>query len=137
MSGSPSPLPHPPLDQRGLPTGYAFRPELEVTPRAVRQAMHAGPDALVVVDCRRPDEWAVARIEGAVLIPLSELERRADELEDDNGGRARPIVVYCHHGRRSLRATSMLRAVGFTDVRSMAGGIDLWSIDIDAAVPRY
>jgi rhodanese-related sulfurtransferase len=43
----------------------------------------------------------------------------------------------CHHGRRSLRAASILRNAGFTDVVSMAGGIDLWSIDIDPAVARY
>ena len=127
----------PPLDKQGLPAGYPFKPEWEVTPRQVRDTLQRGEEGPILVDCRRPDEWAVARIEGAVLIPLSELDRRADELEGDNGGRSRAVVVHCHHGQRSLRATSTLRAMGFTNVKSMAGGIDLWSVDIDPAVPRY
>ncbi len=47
------------------------------------------------------------------------------------------IVVYCHHGVRSLEVTLALRRAGFDDVRSLAGGIDAWSRMIDAAVPRY
>lgn len=126
-----------PLDQHGLPHGYPYKPEWEVTPRETHVAMRAESTRLVLLDCRRPDEHQVARIEGSVLIPLSELEKRADELEDDDGSRSQPIIVHCHHGQRSLRATSTLRALGFTNVRSMAGGIDLWSIDIDPRVPRY
>ena len=53
------------------------------------------------------------------------------------GGFEQPIVVYCHHGVRSLYVTVALRRLGFQDVRSLAGGIDLWSRDIDASVPRY
>ncbi len=125
------------LDQRGLPPGYPYKPEWEVTPREARDGLRAAGQPPLLLDCRRPEEFQVARIEGAVLIPLSELEKRADELEDDDGARTRPIVVHCHHGQRSLRAASMLRAMGFADVRSMAGGIDLWSIDVDPRVPRY
>jgi rhodanese-related sulfurtransferase len=139
MTGQPStPPPPPPLDARGLPVGYPFKPDWEVTPRDTRSAMRAGEaDRPVLLDCRRPDEWDRARIEGAVLIPMADVERRADELETDDGRRDRPIIVHCHHGARSLRVAATLRALGFTDVRSMAGGIDLWSIDIDPRVPRY
>lgn len=125
------------LDSRGLPHGYPFKAEWEVTPRETRGALSAKGVKPVLLDCRRPEEHQVARIDGSVLIPLSELDKRADELEDDDGSRSRPIIVHCHHGMRSLRATSTLRALGFTDVRSMAGGIDLWSIDVDPRVPRY
>jgi rhodanese-related sulfurtransferase len=130
------------LNEAGLPVGYPFRPEWEVTPRQVRQWLESGrvgkgEDRGVLLDCRRPDEWERSRIDGAMLIPMQEIERRADELEDDQRGRARMIVVYCHHGARSLRVAAALRAMGFADVRSMAGGIDLWSMDIDASVPRY
>ena len=96
-----------------------------------------GERAFLLLDCRRPEEFQAARIEGAVLIPLQELERRADELEGDEGGKDRPIIVHCHHGQRSLRAAAMLRAMGFANVKSMAGGIDLWSQDVDRGVARY
>ncbi len=134
------------LDVRGLPAGYPYRPEWEVTPREVRTvlaemrgdgAAWGGAVGAVLVDCRQPDEYQVCRIEGAVLIPLGELERRADELEDEESGRNRVVVVYCHAGRRSMKAATMLRALGFGRAVSMAGGIDLWSVDIDPRVPRY
>lgn len=131
------------LDARGLPLGYPFNPDWEITPRETKSLLKSAGDAgehgggFVLVDCRRPDEWQVARIEGAVLIPMSEIERRADELESEDGSRDRPIVVHCHHGARSLKVTAALRGMGFTNVRSMAGGIDLWSVDVDPSVKRY
>ena len=47
------------------------------------------------------------------------------------------IIVYCHHGVRSLKVTSLLRQHGFGSAVSMAGGIDRWSVEVDATVPRY
>lgn len=131
------PGPVPPLDGRGLPAGYAFKPEWEVTPRYTAERLRAGDPAFVLLDCRRPEEWQAARIDGAVLIPMGETQKRAEELEDDEGGREREIVVHCHHGVRSLRVAATLRALGFTNVKSMAGGIDVWSMDVDRGVPRY
>lgn len=131
-----TPPPNPPLDARGLPAGYAFKPDWEVTPRQVRQMLADGKP-FILLDCRRLDEHQVARIHGSTLMPLDTIEKRADELEDDSGARSTPIIVHCHHGVRSLRATAALRAMGFTDVKSMAGGIDLWSVDVDPGVPRY
>lgn len=68
---------------------------------------------------------------------MNEIERRADELESDDGRKDAPIIVHCHHGVRSMRVTATLRGLGFTNVRSMAGGIDLWSLDVDPRIPRY
>jgi rhodanese-related sulfurtransferase len=126
------------LDAQGLPVGYPFKPDWEITPRAVKRLLDGPPGSRpMVLDCRRPEEWQAARIEGATLLPMGEIERRADELESDDGTRNRPIIVHCHHGARSMRAAAALRAMGFTNVRSMAGGIDLWSADVDPTVPRY
>lgn len=88
--------------------------------------------SLHLLDVREPFEWEIARIEGARLIPLGELPARVRELD----GHAE-IVTYCHHGVRSRRAAEMLRAVGFPSVRSLAGGIESWSTDVDRGVPRY
>ncbi|MBX9735371.1 MAG: hypothetical protein K2X32_00460 [Phycisphaerales bacterium] len=141
---SPSPAkapqanPTPSLDARGLPLGYTFKPDWEVTPRDAANALQQ-PEAIrpLLVDCRRDDEWAFNRITGAVHMPLADLERRADDLADDQGRKTRPIIVQCHHGARSLRAAAALRALGFSDVKSLAGGIELWSLTIDPTVPRY
>lgn len=121
------------LDERGLPENYQFQEGWEITPRDTRDALKRS-DAPLLLDVRLPDEVETASVEGAVVIPLQELPSRLDELE---GSRDRRIITMCHHGRRSLRAASILRAAGFTDVVSMAGGIDLWAIDVDPAVPRY
>ena len=118
------------LDARGLPLGYPFRPDLEVTPRDVK----AGSDSVFLVDCRTPEEAAAARIAGAVLVPLDQLAGKAEWLADEAGDR--PIVVHCHMGGRSMKAALFLRGQGI-DAKSMAGGIDAWSLDIDPGVPRY
>jgi rhodanese-related sulfurtransferase len=140
MSGAPGPnVPSPsaPLDQRGLPAGYPFKPHWETTPRETRAALSDPASKPILLDCRRPEEWQAGHINGATHIPMSEIERRLDELETDDGERGTPIIVHCHHGARSLKVTAALRAHGFTNVQSMAGGIDLWSIDIDPGIPRY
>ncbi len=121
------------LDERGLPRGYPFNAEWEVTPREVAKLRQEDP-GLVLVDCRTRQERDLARIEGSLHIPMQELSRHMETLrehEDDM------VVVYCHHGSRSLKVAAALRNAGFTNVRSMAGGIGLWSADIDPSVPAY
>lgn len=122
-----------PLDERGLPHGYPLRPEWEVTPRQVRAMRQAG-EPMLLLDCRTPAEAELADLGADMLVPMQVLGQRLDELAPY---RHQKVVVYCHHGSRSLRVAAALRAQGFTDVTSMAGGIDLWSRDIDPSVPRY
>lgn len=124
------------LDEHGLPRGYPFRPDWEVSPRQAQEELRSAAPP-ILLDVRRDDEWDLVRLPGAVHIPLDQIERRADELEDDDGRRDRPVIIYCHHGRRSLRAAAALQALGFANVRSLAGGIDLWSQAVDAGVRRY
>ncbi len=121
------------LDSRGLPPNYQFQDDWEITPRDSRDALN-GANAPILLDVRLPDELETASVDGALAIPLQELPSRLDELDD---ARDKRIITMCHHGRRSLRAASILRNAGFTDVVSMAGGIDLWSIDIDPTIARY
>ncbi|MFW6058639.1 MAG: rhodanese-like domain-containing protein [Phycisphaeraceae bacterium] len=123
----------PNLDEHGLPEGYCFRPDWEVTPRQVR-AMRERDEHVVVVDCRTPAEAQTADLGADKLVPLQEAAQRLDELLPY---REEKIVVHCHHGGRSLQMAAMLRQQGFVDVTSMAGGIDLWSRDVDPSVPRY
>lgn len=111
----------------------AINPAWEVHPAEVKEWIDGSQDFLLL-DCRRQNEWDYCRLPGAVLIPLHELQQRADELESQ---KQRRIVVYCHHGRRSLTATDILRKHGFVNVHSMAGGIEAWSLIVDPQVRRY
>lgn len=120
------------LDDRGLPAGYPFHPDFEVTPREVRQMLAEG--RVCLIDCRTVQEASTARIEGAVLIPLNDLPAQIEDLADLAAGRE--VVFHCHMGGRSMKAALFLRTRG-VEARSMAGGIDLWSVDIDPSVPRY
>lgn len=86
-----------------------------------------------LLDVRFPDEHSYVALPGSVLIPLPELEERAEELEVFQG---RPVVVYCHHGVRSLHGAAYLRARGL-DAVSLQGGIDLYSLVVDPRLPRY
>ena len=83
------------------------------------------------LDVRRDEERATCSL-GGVHIPLHELEKRFEELPRDK----RPLIVYCHHGVRSLYATQFLKYHGY-DALSLAGGIDQWWVEIDPSVPRY
>jgi len=87
-----------------------------------------------LLDVRDDDEYAKARIDGSVLVPLSELEARLAELED---WRDRRIVAHCYKGTRSASACKLLLAAGFADVSNLIGGIDAWSLTVDPEVPRY
>ncbi|OLB47962.1 MAG: molybdenum cofactor biosynthesis protein MoeB [Gemmatimonadetes bacterium 13_2_20CM_2_65_7] len=89
-------------------------------------------DPDVLLDVREPREADIARIDGARLIPLRDLPRRLGELP----ARAE-IVTHCHHGQRSMQAREILKGAGFSNVRSLAGGIDAWALEVDPDVPRY
>ncbi len=106
---------------------------VEVAPARVREMMDDG-DPLLVIDCRQPDEYAVCHLPAAVLIPLARLPGDLLAREPDRDAR---IVVYCHHGMRSLRATRLMQAVGYRHVASMAGGVERWASDIDPTMARY
>lgn len=87
---------------------------------------------LVIVDVREPQEWEICHLDDARLIPLGELPERLNELDGHTS-----IVTHCHHGIRSMRALEILRAAGFSKVRSLAGGIDAWAREVDDSMARY
>ena len=106
--------------------------DYEINPESVRQMSQQG-EHFTLLDVREPWEFETARIEGAKLIPMGDVPSRAhQELDPEDH-----IVVYCHHGVRSLNVTAWLRQQGFEKAQSMAGGIDAWSRTVDAKVPVY
>lgn len=107
---------------------------LEIAPAEVKRRLDSGAK-LFLIDCREPFERAQSSIHGSELVPmravpaaLSQLQLRAAEA---------PLIVFCHHGVRSLNVVSWLRGQGLENCQSMSGGIDQWSVEIDPQVPRY
>ncbi len=94
----------------------------------------AGKEDFLLLDVRGPDEFKRGRLAGAVLIPVDELPDRVNEVE---AYRDRSVVVMCHLGGRSERACKQLLASGFQQVENLEGGIDAWSLTVDASVERY
>jgi rhodanese-related sulfurtransferase len=85
------------------------------------------------VDVREPWEFATAKIDGTILMPMGDVPSRAhQELDPDER-----LVVLCHLGQRSLNVAVWLRNQGFEQAQSLRGGIDAWSAAIDPSVPRY
>jgi sulfur-carrier protein adenylyltransferase/sulfurtransferase len=111
--------------------GRGTRDGWDVAPTQL-QAERQRNKNLLLLDVREPFEWDIVHLEGARLIPLGQLPSRLRELD----GHA-DIVTYCHHGMRSLQAVEILRAAGFSKVRSLAGGIDAWSAAVEPELPRY
>ncbi len=101
-----------------------------MSPGEVAQLLQTS-DAPLLLDVRERWEWSVAKIDGATLLPLSELQEKVETLD-----RGKPVVVYCHHGTRSGLAAEWLRSLGF-QATNLTGGIDLWSVEVDTAVARY
>jgi len=109
------------------PVDVAF----EISPRELA-ARRAVGEALTVVDVREEWEYAIAHLAGATLVPLSTLVNAERGIPRDG-----ELIVYCHHGVRSARAAEYLRSRGVAGARSLAGGIDRWSLEIDPTTPRY
>jgi len=107
--------------------------EIEIEPEAVAALQRTGTP-FRLIDCRELEEWDTARIAGAELLPLGEFSARHASVLTNPG---EPIVIHCHHGMRSAKATLFLRQKGYKNVWSMARGIEGWSLEVDPAVPRY
>ena len=105
---------------------------IEIDVQEVKRLLDA--QEIVLIDCREPDEWETARIDGAVLMPMSNWQAESGKLP---GVATKPLVVHCHHGGRSLRVTHWLRENGYPDARNMTGGIHAWSAQVDTNVPQY
>ncbi len=105
----------------------------EISPGELAKQMENG-QPIRLLDVRQPWENQLAKLAGSLLIPLNELPTRAGDVPNEAGVM---LVVYCHHGVRSLSAATYLERLGYPEVRSLAGGIDAWSCTVDPTVARY
>ncbi|MGD0588015.1 MAG: molybdopterin-synthase adenylyltransferase MoeB [Thermoplasmata archaeon] len=102
-----------------------------VEPEELRTELDSSEPPLVI-DVREPGEWAIAHLPHARLIPKGELVDRVDELT-----RASKLVLYCRTGKRSSEATRLLLDLGFSQVRTLHGGINAWAQRVDPSIPQY
>ena len=104
--------------------------DLEITPRETAELLKQGK--IKLLDVRTPEEYAIASVSGSVLVDQSLAQEIMQTWSKDTA-----IVTMCHHGMRSLDAAAYLRGHGFSNAKSMSGGIDAWALQIDSSVPRY
>lgn len=85
-----------------------------------------------LLDVREPWEVATASVSIAMCIPMAEVANRLDELDH-----SRPVAVLCRSGARSAQIAELLVNKGFAAVANISGGINAWSQQLDAGIPRY
>lgn len=125
----------------GIPQAAAAATEAgnaisEMTVQELKQLMESGKDDFVLLDVRNPNEYEIAKIDGSVLIPLSDLEdgssiNKVKELV--NGHR---LIAHCKLGGRSAKALNILKQQGIEGT-NVKGGIIAWSQEIDPSIPQY
>jgi len=113
------------------PANPAANPD-EVTVQEMKQALEDPKLGIKVIDVREPDEHEIAHIQNVPLLPLSQLRQRFTELDPNQH-----YYLHCKVGQRSLQALEFLRQQGFKYLKSVKGGINAWSEEIDSNVPRY
>ena len=118
-----------PVEAPAAPVSVSGVPDITVV--ELKQMIDAKHD-FDLIDVREPQEYEIARIPGAKLIPLGDLPRRIHELDS-----SREIVLQCKVGGRSAKAGKFLYDSGFRKIKNVAGGIDAWSHEIDPSVPTY
>jgi len=105
--------------------------QMTATELAERLADPQG-DKPMLLDVREPAEFAICRIEGSLLMPMSAVPARQTELDPDA-----EIVVICHHGGRSAHVCMFLERQGFSKVINLAGGVAAWAAQVDPSMPQY
>lgn len=103
----------------------------DVTPEQLR-ALVEGGRAPRMIDVRDPEEFARGHLPGAELHPASQIAEWSRALDPEQ-----EILLYCHHGIRSLHAAMHLSALGFKKVSHLRGGLDAYSLRADSSMPRY
>jgi len=109
----------------------------EMSVQELKQLLDSGADDFVLVDVRNPNEYDIAQIPGAVLVPLPDIEsgEGIDKVKQlVNGHR---LIAHCKMGGRSARALSILKDAAGIEGTNVKGGIQAWSREIDASVPEY
>lgn len=112
---------------------------VQVTPRELKRRLDAG-EPLALLDVREDEERAYCALPapppaGDLHVPMNQIPASLDAVRDAAG--AGPLVIYCHHGVRSMVVANWLATRGLEGLQNLEGGIDAWSTQVDPRVPRY
>lgn len=105
--------------------------QLEITPKEVAERRARG-EKVRLLDLRTREEWDAVRLEGAEFVTQELIQRLMGQE-----GREGLLVFYDHSGQGSLDAAAYFAGHGFASARYLRGGIDAWSVEVDARVARY
>lgn len=109
-------------------------PTIAVTELAA--LMNDPPETLQLIDVREPQEVEIAYIPGFTVLSLSQADQWSQTITEQLDPTT-PTYVLCHHGVRSAQMCHWLRSQGFENVTNIGGGIEAYSIKVDASIPRY
>ena len=111
--------------------GHEAEQKMQITPEELSHRLQE-PNPPVIVDVRAREEWDAVHIQGSQFLTQELIQQIMTDWPKD-----REIVFLCHHGVRSLDAASYFAGHGFSTVKSLSGGIDAWSVQVDPSLPRY
>ncbi|KAB2836668.1 MAG: hypothetical protein F9K49_01475 [Caedimonadaceae bacterium] len=103
----------------------------EITPDELNQQLKSS-HKINILDVRSNGEFSFCSLSQSKNIPLDQLSQELESLDREDY-----YVVLCHHGIRSLQACLLMHQKGFSNVKSLKGGIDAWSRCIDSSLPLY
>ncbi len=103
----------------------------DITPKQLKEKIDRKED-FILLDVREPDEYRICHIKGSKLIPVGHIQERVSELDQ-----SKQIVVYCHHGSRSMFIVQQLKSLGFTKLKNLEGGIEAWADEVEPEMARY
>lgn len=108
----------------------------EMTVQELKQLMDSGQNDYILLDVRNPNEYEIAKIDGSILIPLSELEDGSGISQVKELVNGHRLIAHCKLGGRSAKALNILKEVGIEGT-NVKGGINAWSQEIDSSIPQY
>lgn len=103
----------------------------EISGTELKSVLDAGRP-IQLLDVREPHEWQITHIDSAQLTPLSQFDGFIDNFNPED-----EIYLYCYKGKRSMTALKKMHERGFTNLKSLTGGIDTWALEVDTSMPRY
>ncbi|MEK6677109.1 MAG: rhodanese-like domain-containing protein [Planctomycetota bacterium] len=114
-----------------IEAGHEQEKRIQITARELSGCLNSDR-SLKLLDVRMPEEQDIAMISGALPVNQELVQEMMGSWPKDT-----PLVTYCHHGVRSLEAASYFIGHGFTNVRSLTGGIEAWANEVETTMARY
>jgi rhodanese-related sulfurtransferase len=97
-----------------------------------RKLKEESESSIALIDVRGREEWDAVHLRDSQFLTQELMQEILTSWPKE-----REIIFVCHHGIRSLDAAAFFGGHGFTEAKSLAGGIDAWSVRIDPSLPRY